>query len=253
MSVVVAYKFAPNPQDAQVGADGVVDWGRAKPSVSEYDPAAISLARLVADAAGEDVVGVTVGTSAASASMAKKNALSKGLDRAIICADDDVVQWNATTVASVLAQLVSRVDGADLLITGDASVDEGAHMMSALVAGFLEWPCFQDVAGIERADGGFVLTQVIPGGTRTIRVTGPVVVAATSDAVPTKLPSMKEILAAAKKPAEVVDGAELMRMDATVDIVGRHKPGKRARKNVMFTGDHAVAEVVAALKADGVL
>lgn len=72
MSVVVAYKFAPNPQDAQVGADGVVDWGRAKPSVSEYDPAAIGLARLVADAAGEDVVGVTVGTSAAAASMAKR-------------------------------------------------------------------------------------------------------------------------------------------------------------------------------------
>ncbi|MEP7036543.1 MAG: electron transfer flavoprotein beta subunit/FixA family protein, partial [Actinomycetota bacterium] len=30
MKIVVAYKWAPNPQDASVGADGVVDWSRAK-------------------------------------------------------------------------------------------------------------------------------------------------------------------------------------------------------------------------------
>ena len=253
MSVVVAYKFAPNPQDAEVGDDGVVDWTRAKPSVSEYDPVAIGLGREVAAGAGEEVVGVSVGTSAVSASMAKKNALSKGLDRAVIFADDAVAEWNFTKVASVLAQLVQRVEDADLVITGDASIDDGARMMPALVAGFLGWPCFQDVTNVQRVAGGFVVTQVVSGGSRTVSVQGPVVVSATSDAVPVKLPSMKEILAAAKKPVEVVDASECPPAEAQVSVVGWQKPEKRARKNHMFTGEHAVAEVVAALKADGVL
>ena len=41
MTIVVAYKWAANPQDASVGADGTVDWSRAKAGVSEYDPVAI--------------------------------------------------------------------------------------------------------------------------------------------------------------------------------------------------------------------
>ena len=52
MTVVVAYKYAANPQDASVGADGVVDWSRAKSAVSEYDPVAIQLGRNLADAVG---------------------------------------------------------------------------------------------------------------------------------------------------------------------------------------------------------
>ena len=57
MSIVVAYKYAANPQDTTVGSDGVVDWSRAKAAVSEYDPVAIQVARTVADAKGEELVG----------------------------------------------------------------------------------------------------------------------------------------------------------------------------------------------------
>ena len=52
MSVVVAYKFAPNPQNASVSADGAVDWSRAKEAISEYDPVAMTVARTMADAEG---------------------------------------------------------------------------------------------------------------------------------------------------------------------------------------------------------
>ncbi len=70
MTVVVAYKYAANPQDASVGADGVVDWSRAKAAVSEYDPVAVQLARTVAG--DSEVVGISVGTAAIASSMAPK-------------------------------------------------------------------------------------------------------------------------------------------------------------------------------------
>ena len=253
MTVVVASKYASNPQDASVGADGVVDWSRAKASVSEYDPVAISLGREVASQNDSELVGVSVGSSVVGSSMAKKNAMSKGLDRGVVVADDAVATWNATKIGSALAELVRGIEGADLVITGDASVDAGARTMSGLIAGFLGWPCFQEVCGVEKSENGWLITQVVSGGTRRIDVSGPVVVAATSDAVPVKVASMKEILAAGKKPVDVVEAGSLALSDAQLEVTGCAKPEAKARKNVVFSGENAASELVAALRGDGVL
>ena len=41
MKIVVAYKWTCDPEEATVRADGTVDWSRAKPGLSAYDPVAI--------------------------------------------------------------------------------------------------------------------------------------------------------------------------------------------------------------------
>lgn len=253
MSVVVAYKYASNPQDASVAADGAVDWSRAKAAVSEYDPVAIQLGRNVAQADGSEVVGVSVGASAVASSFAKKAAMSKGLDRGILVADDMVREFGPSEVGSALAGLVKRVEGADLVITGDSSIDEGGRIMSALVAGYLGWPCFQQVSNVEKRDGKVIITQSVGGGSRTISVSGPVVVAATSDAVNVKVPSMKEVLAAGKKPVEVVPLGDLAVSCPRLSVVGRSKPAPKERKNLMFEGQSAVSDLVSVLRNDGIL
>lgn len=253
MTVVVAYKYASNPQDASVDTEGNVNWSRAKPTVSEYDPVAITLGSRLARDVGSEVVGVSVGTSALASTLAKKNAMSKGLDRALLVAEDAVAGWNASAVASALAALVRKEEDADILITGDSSVDEGTRMMSALVAGYLGWPCLQEVLDVQRTDGGYLITQAVKGGKREVEVSGPVVVATTSDAVTVKVPSMKDILAAGKKPVTVVSADELDIADVSVTIDRRSKPEPKARKNKIFKGDGAVSDLVSALQADGIL
>ncbi len=253
MTVVVAYKYASNPQDASVDVDGKVNWSRAKPAVSEYDPVAIALGSRLAREAGSEIVGVSVGNSALSSSLAKKNAMSKGLDRALIVADDAVSGWNASAVASALAALVGQESDVDILLTGDSSIDEGSRMMSALVAGYLGWPCLQEVLDVQKTEGGYVITQAVKGGKRQVEVSGPVVVATTSDAVTVKVPSMKEILAAGKKPVTVAPVDELDVADVSIAVDGRSKPEPKARKNKIFKGDGAVSDLVSALRADGIL
>ena len=61
---------------------------------------------------------------------------------------------------------------------------------------------------------------------------------------------MKDILAAGKKPVEKV---EVPSVDVEVAVVGRSKPERKARKNKIFEGADAPAQLVAALRADGVL
>lgn len=253
MSIVVAYKYAANPQDTTVDASGVVDWSRAKAAISEYDPVAVQVGRTLADSLGTDVVGISVGSSAVASSMAKKGALSRGMDRALVVADDTTATWNATTVASALAGLVGKIDGATLVLAGDSSIDESAKIVPTLIAGFLGWPCFQEVTAIEAAGQGWTLTQSTAGGTRTITVDGPVVAAVATDAAPVKVPGMKDILAAGKKPLDEVPAGDLTLTDVTLEVTGRAKPVAKARRNEMFTGDDAAAQLVAALRNAGAL
>ena len=112
MTIVVAYKYAANPQDASVGADGRVDWSRAKEAVSEYDPIAIQVGRQLADGLGTGLVGITVGSASAGTSLAKKGALSRGLDRASLSRTTRPVagfrprsdpRWRASSSALVMS------------------------------------------------------------------------------------------------------------------------------------------------------
>lgn len=253
MTIVVAYKWAANPQDASVAADGAVDWSRAKAAVSEYDPIAIQLARNLADTNGEEVVGVSVGTADVVSSMAKKAAMSRGLDRGVVATDHAAASWNLTETAAALAALVRRVDGADIVLAGDASIDENAKMVPAILAGYLGWPAFQGVTAVEQAADGWLVTQAVPGGTRTIKVAGPVVVSVSTDAVQAKVPGMKDILAAGRKTVDQVSAADLGVTRTPVEVTSRSKPARKSRKHQKFAGASAAADLVAAMRADGVL
>ena len=79
------------------------------------------------------------------------------------------------------------------------------------------------------------------------------VVAATPEAVTAKNPSMKEMLAAAKKPVDTVAEAALELAEAPISVTGVAKPESKVRKNVLLSGSDAAEQLVAALRADGAL
>lgn len=258
MTVLVAYKVAADPAEASVGPDGVPDWSRARPAVSPDDPVAFALGRAVADAVGADLVGVSVGGAAVAAAATRKAALARGLDRALLVADDATLGWDRGRVAAALAALVRREPASDLVLTGDASLDENAHVMSALLAAHLGWPCLQAVVGVAPADGGWLVTQAAGAGRRDVRVAGPVVVAVEPGAVPVGVPGLKELLAAARTPFTLLPPGEVLPgvSDAGVRaprVVGRLRPAPRPRGHRMFEGPDAAAALVAALRADGAL
>lgn len=256
MKIVVAYKWAPNPQDASVGADGVVDWGRAKPAVSEYDPVAVELGRVLADATGAELIGITVGGPDAGSPMARKAALSRGLDRAVILADDALAGADTTRTGLALAALVERIGEVDLVLTGDSSVDVGAQLVPAVLAGALGWPALTGVTAVSGTAGSLTVERGHDGGTQTLALTGPAVLAVAADAVQPRVPGMKDILAAGKRPAEVLDTAAVPVPAGAVRVIATAPPVLKARRGqVIDAADPAAAaaELVAALRADAVI
>lgn len=78
-------------------------------------------------------------------------------------------------------------------------------------------------------------------------------VATTSDAVAVKVPSMKDILAAGKKKLDTVETDDLSLAHPQLRSIEFVKPPVQERKKMIFAGDNAVEEFVAALKSDGIL
>ena len=148
MRIVVAYKWTSDPEEAAVRADGTVDWSRAKPGLSAYDPVAIELARHLADAAGAELIGVTAGGKGVAVPIASKAALSRGLDRVVIVEDESLAEAGRSELAAVLAEVIKQIGDVDLVVTGDSSVDVAAKMVPTVLAGELGWPAVAEVTAV---------------------------------------------------------------------------------------------------------
>ena len=258
MTIVVAYKWAPNPQDAVVSSAGVVDFSRAKAAISEYDPVAFELARRLGDATGAEVVWVTVGDASIDTSLARKAALSRGLDRLLIVADDRLAGADGTRLAAVLAAVVRGIGDVDLVLAGESSVDVTEGQVAMTLAGQLGWLGLNAVSAVAATDGGYAIERDVPAGTASMVLTGPAVLAATADAVLPRVPGMKDILGAAKKPVEVfsLDGLDVPAPGVTLTAVSASRPASGSRRTVIIDGADpaaAAAELVDALRAARVL
>jgi electron transfer flavoprotein beta subunit len=190
--------------------------------------------------------------------MARKAALSRRFDRAVIVADDSLDGAGSTELAMVLAAAVRHIGDVDLVITGDSSVDVGGKMVPTVLAGQLGWPAVAEVSAVTGAPGAVRVERAVPGGTQILEISGPAVLAAATDAAVPRLPGMKDILAAAKKPVETVSLSDLgvPSLVGTVTVKGTARPDLKARKGQMIdTKDPAAAaaELVAALRGLGAL
>jgi electron transfer flavoprotein beta subunit len=261
MRIVVAYKWTRDPAEATVRADGTVDWSRAKPGLSAYDPVALELARQLAEATGAELIGVTVGGKGVAVPIASKAALSRGLDRVVIVEDESLADASRSELAAVLAEVIRHIGDVDLVITGDSSVDVAAKMVPTVLAGELGWPAVAEVtavSGTEAQAGALRVERAIPGGVQVLEVSGPAVLAASADAAVPRVAGMKELLAAAKKPVELLELAALKvpPSNAVMTVTGRSRPERKARKGQLIdTTDPAAAaaELVSALREAGTL
>jgi len=258
MKIVVAYKWAPNPQDATVSPDGVVNWSRAKPAISEYDPIAAELARRLAEATGAEVIGLTAGTTQVNATLARKSALSRGFDRAVIVADDSLEGAGTSQLAAVLAAAVRHIGDVDLVITGDSSVDVGAKMVPTVLAGQLGWPAVCEVTAVSGEAGLLRVERALADGTQVLEIKGPVVLAASTNAVVARVPGMKDILAAGKKSVETLEVAslEVSAGSGGLTVTNTSRPDLKTRKGQTIDATDpaaAAAELVTALRSVGAL
>ena len=227
MKILVPIKRVPDPTQKAKIKDGHIDLTGAPWIVNTFDEYAVETAlRLLENgeaasrAAGSELVVVTIGPDDAAKEL--RTTLAMGADRAIhVVAKDD--ELDSLTVVKVLQSIVAA-EKPDLVVMGKQAVDGDANQVGQMLAGKLGWPQATFAASIEVADGGtsFVVGREVDGGVEYKRVAAPAVITvdlrivaphAVQNGVTPKtfaysgegarLPSLKGIMAAKKKPMAV--------------------------------------------------
>jgi len=153
--------------------------------------------------------GEVVAISAGSRDLKKtiKEALAMGADRAIIVSEN--FQSNPENTALILSKILGK-DSFDLILLGDASSDEYSAQMASRIAELLEIPQITYVREIkEISDGKIVCVRDMDYYYETVESNLPCVVSVTNEINEPRIPALKDILKASKKPVEVISLDEL--------------------------------------------
>ena len=233
-----------------MAADGGLDYSKAKNTVSAYDLNAIeAAAQLAAANEGSKVIAVTVGGAGIDDSKLKKNVLARGVDELYMTADAALADLDANAAAGALAELVAKVGGYDVILCGDGSADNYAQQTDVQLAAKLGLPVVNAATKITAKDGALEVERTLEDAVEVVEVPLPCVVSVAPDIALPRIPGMKDILAAGKKPMSVAgaDGAYA----SALETVSCLAPEQADRKQEVLeaSADGAIAQFAAALKA----
>ncbi|RAG73330.1 electron transfer flavoprotein subunit beta, partial [Burkholderia multivorans] len=127
---------------------------------------------------------------------------------AVHIADEELLGADLGLTAEVLAAAVRR-GGYDLVITGNISTDGNAGMLPAMLAEHLDLPLLTTLSAVEIADGSVSGPRAVDGGQQQVPAELPAVISITEALPEARFPNFKGIMAAKKKPFEVIGLADL--------------------------------------------
>lgn len=250
MNIIVPIKVLADDQDIVVAADRSLDDSKAHRIVSTYDLNAIEAAvQLASTHEGSKVVCVSVADAKADDSKLKKGILARGVDELVMIADDACADLDAHATAAMLARLVDGLDAADLIVCGDGSADNYAQQVDVQLAARLGLPSVNGATKIEAGSGSVTVERTLEDVVEVVEAPLPCVVSVAPDIALPRIPGMKDILAAGKKPMGVAgaDGA----YESALEVLSCKAPEQAERKlEVMDASeDGAIEKFAAALKA----
>ena len=132
-----------------------------------------------------------------------RKALAMGADEAIRIDAEPMDSWD---VASGLAEVL-RNRMSDLILAGIESSDYNGGAVGGMVAGLLDISSVSAVSGLQVRGGEITVTRDMDGGRETLRTTGLPLLAVVQKGIAKepRMPSMRGIMMARKKPVTVIE------------------------------------------------
>ena len=253
MNVIACYKIVPYEQSITVAADRSLNLEKADLMIGQYDLNAVEAGAQLVEKLGGELTALTVGAEEVENSKQRKAILSRGPAKCVTVNDPAYAGADSMTVSAALADAIRKLGDFDLVLCGEGSSDLYAQQVGVQLGERLGLPTVNGVNSIEAEDGAVLVQRVADGETETLRVTLPAVLAVSSSINTTRVPSMKDILAAGKKPFTAWKAADIPVPEAKgTDTLSVLAPEQTARRGQVFTGDSAetLAAFAAAVKAE---
>ncbi len=247
MKIIACIKQVPDSEAKVKAESGKITWGDAPLVINPFDEYAVEGALQQKEATGGTVTVLCVGPE--SARDALKHALAMGADDAVLVSDAAFAELDTLGAARVLAAAINKIGGADMVVFGRQTLDNGAGLTPAQTARILGWPML-GLAGQIKVDataGSVTVERVIEEGRQTVNAKLPAVISVVQSIGEPRYPSFMGIRKASKAeipvwalsdinttaPAPIVTRTELMNPPAretTVEIITGESPAEIAEK-----------------------
>lgn len=223
MNIVVIIKQVPEIELVRVDeAAGQVSLPSGPGVVNPFDEYAIEEALKIKEQTGGKVTALTVGTERAESAL--RQALSVGVDEAVLVTDPGFEGSDPQAVAGILAAAVGKAGEVGLVLAGKQAVDDDSAQVPAALAARLDWPQVLFVKKTESiSDSEAVFLRTTEEGYDRVAVTLPAVVSVVKEINEPRLPSLKGKMAAKKAPITKWSAADL---GVDPNTVGANSPSR---------------------------
>ena len=188
-----------------------------------------------------------------------KDALAGGADEAVILIDHWFNNLAARGKAQVLAKALQKIGKFDVLLAGEGSTDNYSGQVGPRIAELLDIPALTYVRQLEFVDGKMKATRNMEESFEVVEAALPVLVTVTSGINEPRIPSLMQILKAARKPLQEwnaavleISAADLLQNDT--NVISNLAPVE-LRKRVLYEGktNENVDNLVNSLIKEGAL
>jgi electron transfer flavoprotein beta subunit len=178
----------------------------------------------------------------------------------VLVTDPALAGSDISGTAYALATVLEK-QNADLVILGQQAADADCYVMAAAVADHLKRPLITQVAELSLDGGGVRAKRQTEHGYDVIEAPLPAVISVSDAINEARLPNIKAIMGAKKKPTEKLSAADAGLDTSRVGEAGARSvvksisppPQKESGRRVEDQGGDSVEEIVAFLAEKGVV
>ncbi len=239
MKIIACIKQVADSEAKVRAENGQISWGDAPLVINPFDEYAVEGALQQKEAQGGTVTAVCIGPE--SAKEALKHALAMGSDNAILISDPGLAQLDTQGAAHVLAAVIKKIGGVDLVVFGRQTLDDGSGLTAAQTARILGWPMLGMAGQIKIDAQSLQVERVIEEGRQIVSTKLPAVLSVVQSIGEPRYPSFMGIRKASKAeiptwslsdvgisaPAALVSRIELITppsRDVTCEIIPGDSP-----------------------------
>lgn len=239
MDIIVCYKVIPEEQDMSVLPDRTLSFEDAELKMGQYDLNAVEEGVRLVEKVGGKVSALTIGGEQAVNSKLKKDILSRGPDELYTVIDNSLENADSYLTAQAIAAAVKKMDQFDLILCGEGSSDLYDQQVGIQLGEILNIPILNGISKITPKGDKVKVERTLESEIEVIEVTLPAVLSVSTDINVTRVPSMKDILSAGRKPSTSwkLDDLDLKETNKNVETLSTLVPEQVDREQVIIEGD----------------
>jgi electron transfer flavoprotein beta subunit len=253
MKALVCYKWVKDAENIVVDqVNKTLNMDKAKYEVSEIDRNALELGVTLNEQHGVEVVTLSVGQTVNTST---KDVLARGSEKAYFV---EAPEFDSYASSKVIAEAAKKIGDVDLILCGEGSGDQYSQQVGPRLAAMLGYELVTYASKVEVNGSEITVERKLEDGVEVVKVQAPAVISVLSEINQPRIPTMKQILAAKKKPTEELSladlgfAAESLESPVAVTNVG---PSIQDRKQIRMNADgisvhDAVEKLVETLKAN---